>query len=126
MASPSRQRGSLLIYSWLGAAAVMLLLGIALKVQSARLDAAQQKVEALEQQVAQWRGAAKTCSDATLKASEEAQKRATAAQVALKQAQAGGIASKAEAARLRGLVGKKPVSACPAGEAVEKVREGLK
>lgn len=120
------QRGSLLIYGGLAAIAVIVALTLALKVQSARLDAAQQKNEALEQQVAQWRGAAQDCSNATKKASEDAQRRATAAKAALKQAQEGQVASKAEVDRLRGLVGSKPVTECPSGEAVGKVREGLK
>ena len=33
-----RQRGQLLIYSWLAAAAVMLVMGIAIKVESSRLE----------------------------------------------------------------------------------------
>lgn len=120
------QRGSLLIYGTLAAAAVILALGVAVKVQSARLDAAQQTITALEQQVSQWRNVAGECSAATKKASEEATKRTTAAQVALSKAQAGQVASKAETERLRALVGQKPVTECPAGEAAVKVREGLK
>ena len=119
------QRGSLLIYSWLGAAAVMLVMGIALKVYAARLDAAQQKVTALEQQVAQWTAAAKECSDATLKAKEAADKASAAAQAALQAARKDAARGKDEIARLKA---QKPSSGsvCPAGEAVAKVREGLR
>jgi len=110
-------------YLAIAAGAGILALGIAVKVQTARLDAAQQKALALEQQVAQWTAAAKACSDSVenaAKAAQDAQKRASAA---LAVARTGKEASEAEIARLRG---SKPVSAeCPAGQAASKIREVL-
>lgn len=113
-------------YLAIGAGVVILALGLAVKVQSARLDAAQQKALALEQQVAQWTAAAKECSDATKKADEEAKKRARTAAIALEAARKGQASSKAEAERLRGLIGSKPATDCPARDGVAEVRKGLK
>lgn len=117
------QRGfiSLSLMGWAAVAAGVVIVGlsVALKIQSSRLDAAQQKSIALEQQVAQWTGIAKACSDATeklAKAAETAQKRA---QAALSKARRGSVATQAEIARLRAANSQ----TCEA--AVKTVREGL-
>ncbi len=112
-------------YVALGMGAIILALGLALKIQSARLDAATQQVVTLKQQVAQWQAAAKTCSDATEAAEKEAKKRNKAAQDALARARTDNQASQQEVARLKALIGSKTATACPAGEAVSRIREGL-
>ncbi len=119
------QRGFATLYLALGVGAVVVALGIALKVQSARLDAAQQQNKALAQQVSQWQGAATQCSDATLKAKVEADKRQQAALAALQAVRKASDASRSEAARLKALIGANTVTACPAKEAVDRVRDGL-
>ena len=123
---PGAQRGlislPLAAYVALGMGAVILALGVALKVQSMRLDASQQKNEALAQQVQQWVSAAKQCDEATSKAVKEATRRATAAQVALEAARKGVGAKDAEIARLRAF---KASGGCPAGAAVAEIRKGL-
>jgi len=110
---------------WLliGGLAAMAAMGVALKIQSARLDAAQHKVTALEQSVAQWRGTAQECSNSVLEGKKQAEKRNLAALQAIRDARKGNDTAKAEIARLKAL---KPAnSVCPAGDAVSEVRRGL-
>jgi len=113
-------------YVALGMGAVILALGLALKIQSARLDAATQQVVTLKQQVAQWRAAAKTCSDATEAAEKEAKSRQTAALQALQRVREASKVSAGEVTRLKALIGSNKAVECPAGRAVSEVRKGFR
>jgi len=123
------QRGfiSLGLTGWIaiGGLAIMAALGLYAKVQTARLDAAQHKVLALEQSVAQWRGAAKDCSDSIKKAEIEAESRSRAALNAITEARKASVSSRNEVNRLKALIGSAPVTDCQAGAAVSKIRQGL-
>lgn len=128
MGSRRRQTGFLPLtgYIALGAAAIILALGLALKLQSARLDAAQQKAKSLEQQVAQWQASAKDCSDSVANAQKMAEEANRKAKAALAAAGNGQVAYRQERARLEAEKAKMPVTACPSGEAVSTIRKGLK
>lgn len=120
------QRGFATIYL-IGGIALAALIGLGvIKWQSSRIDALQREKATIEASRDQWLAAANACSEATEKAAKEAEKRTRNAAIALKQARIGADTSKREAERLRGIMGAKTVTACPAGEAVAKVREGLK
>lgn len=118
------QRGQLVLYSWLLAGAVMLAMGITIKIYAARLDSAKTEVEMVTANRDQWKSAAKDCSDATLKAAQEGQQRADKGARALLKAKNEGMAANEEIARLK--MSKAGEGVCQAGQAVAKVREGLK
>ena len=114
----------LMWWAAIGAGAVILGLGVAVKVQTARLAAAQQELATEQANRALWQKAAETCSKATDEAAAEAKKRATIAQAALRDARQGSVKAESEIARLRA---QKPSgAACPAGEAVLEIRKGLR
>ena len=114
----------LMWWAAIGAGAVILCLGVAVKVQTARVGALHKELAYMESSRDLWKDAAETCSKATAEAAAEAQKRARKAQDALAKAQEASGNAESEIARLRSA--KPSGAACPAGEAVWKVREGLK
>jgi len=117
-----RQRGQIALYGAIGAGVVIVALGIALKIQSSRLETAQTETAAAKAAVAQWMGVAKDCSDSVEKAAKASKEASVRAQEALKRARATGIASKNELARLKAELGKP--GDCSA--AVQQVKQGLK
>lgn len=124
MASLTHQKGQLVLYSWLAAGAVMLAMGITIKIYAARLDSAKTEVETVTANRDQWKSAAKDCSDATLKAAQEGQQRADKGARALAKAKNEGMAANDEIMRLKS---SKPTGGvCPAGGAVAEIRAGLK
>ena len=122
------QRGfvelGVMAYGAIAAGVVIVGLSVAVKVQTARLAATQQELATEQANRALWQKAAETCSKATEEAAAEAKKRATIAQAALRDARQGNVKAESEIARLK--ASKPSGAACPAGEAVGKVREGLK
>ena len=122
------QRGFLSLgimgYAALAAGVVILGLSVALKWSMASNGALRDKVATVEANRDQWKQAAETCSKATENAAKEAEKRTRNAANALKQARTGEQQAKDEIARLRG--SKASGGACPAGDGVARVREGLK
>ena len=122
------QRGfvelGVMAYAAIAAGVVILGLSVAVKVQTARLAATQQELATEQANRALWQKAAETCSKATDDALVDALKRIKSAQDALKQVRQGSVKAESEIARLR--ASKPSGAACPAAEAVGKVREGLK
>ena len=113
----------LLAWGAIAAGAVILALGVSLKIQSARLEAAQEQLSAckstnqlLNEQISRQNAAVKALA-------LEAQGRIRRAQAASEAARRANLKARREIERLRGL--KPPVSGCPAQEAVKKIREGL-
>jgi len=122
-ATASRERGSLLMYGALGAGAVILLMGIALKYTYSALDSERVAHAKTQANLTLWRDSAEICSQSVKKGESEAERRSRIAQAALVEARRGIASSKAEIERLRA---SKPVSAnCPAGDAVQQIRQGL-
>ena len=118
------QRG-FIIYGLLAALVVAGGLGIALKVQSSRLAAAQESLAACRDTNAVLNGQIVRQNAAVKALEQEAQERARKAQAALEAARKGQAKARSEIERLRSA---KPTvkSDCPAGQAVQRVREGLK
>ena len=113
-----------IVYGLLAALVLAGGLGIALKVQSSRLAAAQESLAAcrdtnavLNGQIARQNEAVKSLE----KAAEDRQKRA---QDALEVAKRNALRNINEIARLK--AAKPPATGCPAAAAVQKVREGLR
>ena len=113
----------LLAWGALAAGAVILALGVSLKIQTSRLGAAQEQLSAcksknqlLNEQISRQNAAVKALA-------LEAQVRVRRAQAASEAARRANLKARSEIERLRGL--KPPVSGCPAQEAVKKIREGL-
>ena len=113
-----------MLYAAIGAGVVIVGLSVALKVQSSRLAAAQENLAAcratnavLNDQIASQNAAV----EAWEKAAEQAKDRAAKA---LRAANEAAKASKGEIERLKAA---KPIvqGDCPAGQAVQRVREGL-
>lgn len=116
--------GSIGFYGAIAAFVVAAGLGIALKVQSSRLAAAQESLAAcratnavLNDQITRQNEAVKSLE----KAAEDRQKRA---QDALEAARKGQAKAQGEIARLKAV--RPTVGACPAADAVRQIREGLK
>ena len=116
------QRGFIL-YGLLAALVVAGGLGIALKVQSSRLAAAQESLAAcrdtnavLNGQIVRQNAAVEAWEKAAEQAKERARKAVIAANERLE-------ASKGEIDRLK--AAKPPATGCPAAAAVQRVREGL-
>lgn len=105
----------------LAAGAVILTLGIALKVQSARLDAKAAELEACQSRYAEALKSIEKQNSAVKQLQDDAQKRARNAAAALAKAREGQGSLKAEIERLRGAIG----SGKTCSEAVEAVRRGL-
>jgi Flp pilus assembly protein TadB len=116
-----RQRGSLT----LGLAITIALLMVALSALGWLYNGALKDKATAEANVLLWQEAANDCSEATDKAKADADKRAKAAQDALHKAREDGLKGQAEIDRLKAA---KPTAgaACPASDAVEQVRRGLK
>lgn len=116
------QRGFLPItgYAALAAGAVILALGIALKVQSARLEASEANLEACTVRYAETLEKVEIQNKAVKDLSDEAKKRARIAAAALAKARQGQGSLNAEIARLRSL------KASDCADGVAKVRAGLK
>ena len=124
--SRAAQRGFLTAYIALGVGAVLLIMGIALKLAWSKNDALRKEVATIEASRDQWKGAAELCSKSVAEAAKASQDRANRAAVALKVAKTTGEVNRKEAERLKAEMGKQTVTSCPAGEATTKVREGLK
>lgn len=108
----------------IGAGVVIAVLSGLLWVQTERVSSAKSELRTMEESRDLWVNAADTCSKLTEEAAKEADKRARTAQDALKKARIGSQSAEAEITRLRGL---KPTGeVCLAGQAVARVREGLK
>ena len=121
-----RQRGFIMtlpLYGLIGTVALAGVLGIALKIQSSRLAAAQESLAACRHTNAVLNGQIARQNAAVKALEQEAQERARKAQAALEVARQTTLKARSEIERLKGL--KPPVSGCPAQEAVKKVREGL-
>ena len=118
--------GPVLLYSAIAAGALIVGLSVALKVQSARLDAAKANLEACETRYGEALEIIRKQNEgvkALKDASEQAHRRAQAAQERAKAAQQGSMKERERLA----LLAKKPATGpCQAGEAVKRVREGLK
>ena len=114
------QRGFIMMYGFLACGAVILVLGIALKWQTSRLDAAQQEVAKVEAERDLWADSAQNCSKSVEDAKKESEKRTRIAKAALEQARIGQDTTRAELERLRASKGQ----TCQ--QAVETVRKGLK
>lgn len=106
----------------LAAGAVIIGLGLALKVQSARLDAAQADLAACMTRYQETLILVKKQNDAVTALEIESKERARKAAIALAKAREGQGSLQAEIARLLAAVGSGKT--CP--EAVETVRKGLK
>jgi ABC-type nitrate/sulfonate/bicarbonate transport system substrate-binding protein len=124
-----KQRGFLLAgpMLWAAVAAGTLILGltVALKVQSARLDAAKAHLEACETRYGEALEAIRKQNEA-VKELEKASKEATERALKAKEKAEKEIARmKPERDRLAELVKKGFKGQCPAGEAVKKIREGF-
>ena len=122
------QRGfaelGVMAYAAIAAGVVIVGLSVAVKVQTARLDATQQELATEQANRALWQKAAETCSKATDDALVDALKRIKSARDALKQVRQGSVKAESEIARLR--AAKPAGGACPAADGVARVREGLK
>ena len=118
------QRGflSIPIVAALAAGAVILALGLALKVQGARLDAKEAELEACTTRYAETLKLVDIQNKAVESLESEAKKRATIAAAALAKAREGRDSLNAEIARLRAATG----SGRTCAEAVSEVRKGLK
>ena len=123
-----RERGFILpalpIAAWgaIGAAVIILGLGLALKAQSARLDAAQAETEACKIRYAETLDLVRKQNKAVEALEIESQKRARNAAAALAKAREGQGSLKVEIERLQGAIGK----GATCSGAVEQVRRGLK
>lgn len=111
-------------YLLAGSAAVIAVLCVATWALGNRLDSERAAHAVTKANLALWERAARDCSNATKKAAEEAEKRTRNAAAALEAARKGVVATQNEIARLK--AAKPSGSACPSGEAVAKVREGLR
>ena len=107
----------------LGIALVVLLIALISTWKWAQSEG-KKRAEA-EAQAQIWKQSAIDCSEATLKAQKDAEKRTLTARAALKKAREGSAKAETELERLRALRGLKPPSTCPAGEGVAAVRQGL-
>ena len=118
------QRGflSIPIVAALAAGAVILALGLALKIQSARLDAKEAELEACTTRYAETRRLVEKQNKAVSALETESQKRARNAAAALAKAREGRDSLNAEISRLRAATG----SGKTCSEAVAEVRRGLK
>ena len=124
--SVRNQRGFML-YGLVGAVAVAAGLGIALVVQNARLDAAHAELagcksayETALASIEKQNQAVKDHQEATKKATERAR-------IASEKAAKARVANKSEIERLEALAkNPAPKGDCPAGQAVQEVRKGLK
>ena len=124
--SVRNQRGFML-YGLVGAVAVAAGLGIALVVQNARLDAAHAELAGCKSAYEQTLKLVEKQNQA-VKAHQEATKKATErARIASEKAAKDKAASESEIKRLESLIAKgAPEGDCPAGQAVQEVRKGLK
>ena len=124
--SVRNQRG-FTMYAILGLAAVAAGLGIALVVQNARLDAAHAELAGCKSAYEQTLKLVEKQNQA-VKAHQEATKKATErARLASEKAAKAKVASQSEIRRLESLAGQPaPKGDCPAGQAVQEIRKGLK
>jgi hypothetical protein len=126
-----KQRGFLLagpalLYGAIGAGVLILGLAVALKVQSAHLDAAQAHLEACEIRYKDVLGKIEHQNEAVKgleKAGQDARRLATEAQASATAANKG-LAQERD--RLAKAAQTPPVGPCPAGEGVREIRKGLK
>ena len=122
------QRGFLMTLPLYGLVAALVLAGglaVALKIQSARLSAAQESLAACRATNAVLNDQIARQNEAVRGLEAEAAKRAKAAQAALEAARKGQAEAQGEIERLKAA---KPTvkGDCPAGQAVQRVREGLR
>lgn len=117
------QRGfwTLTTVAALAAGAVILTLGIALKVQSARLDAKEAELSACVTRYAETLKLVEIQNKAVSELEKEAKERARIAAAALAKAREGQSSLKAEIERIQGAIGK----GATCSEAVSAVRNGL-
>ena len=116
-----RQRG-LILYAALAALVVIGGLGLALKVQTARLSAAQADLEACKTRYAETLDLVKKQNKAVEALEIESQKRTRTAAAALAKARQGQGSLRIEIERLQAAIGK----GATCSEAVQAVRKGLK
>ena len=118
--------GPVLLYSAIAAGALIVGLSVALKVQSARLDAVKASLEACQTRYGEALEAIRRQNEAVKeleKASKQATERARQAQASAKAANQG-LAKERE--RLATVSKTPPIGPCPAGQAVQELRKGLK
>lgn len=115
-----------MLYAALGGLLLLVATGGYAWVQTSRLETAQAKLEVCATQydlalksIAKQNKGVKDLQEASKTAQDRSRR-------ALDKAAGGRVAAESEAARLKGELGRKPVTACAAGEAVVKVREGLR
>ena len=109
-------------YAAIAAGAVILSLGIALKVQSARLDAAKAETEACKTRYAETLDLVRKQNKAVEALEVESKKRTRTAAAALAKARQGQDSLRIEIERLHGAIG----SGKTCAEAVSDVRRGLR
>lgn len=95
-------------------------------VQTSRLGVAQDRLELCNAAHAQTLALVEKRNLAVKDLEKQAQDAQGRAQKALEQVRRGQVASNGEINRLEAELGKKTVTGCPSGEAVVKVRSGLK
>ena len=124
-----RDRGFLLagpaLYAAIGAGVIIVGLSVAVKIQSARLGAAQEELAACRASNAVLNDQINRQNEAVKALETEGQERQKRAQGALEAARKGQAKAQGEIARLKAA---KPTvkGDCHAGQAVQRVREGLK
>lgn len=123
-----RQTGFVLtlpLYGMIGAMVVAGGLAVALAINGAKLDTARARLATCEERNATLNGQIARQNEAVELLEKEAEDRQKRAQAALEAARKGQAKAQSEIARLRAT--KPSVKGdCPAGQAIQRVREGLK
>jgi len=117
---------SLSLYGAIAAIAIAAALGVALKIQSSKLATVQAELFLCALQHKQALAAIERQNEEVTKLKQDSDSRLAAGRRALQEAELRGKDLLKERDRLKALRGKKPVGPCPSGEAVKKIRDGLK
>mgnify|MGYP001562624284 CR=1 FL=1 len=114
-----------MLYGLIALGAVAVALALALYINELKLDRARADLAACRERVTTLNGQIERQNEAVKSLENEAQERQKRAQEALEAARKGQAKAQGEIARLRAA---KPIvkGDCPAGQAVQRVREGLK
>jgi len=114
------------LYGAIAAIVIAAALGVALKIQGSKLATVQAELTLCALQHKQALAAIERQNEEVTKLKQDSDSRLAAGRRALQEAELRGKDLLKERDRLKALRGKKPVGPCPAGEAVKKIRDGLK